>query len=171
MAAVPPPRPRPRLVLVAAVARDGGLGRDGELLFRIPADLKRFKALTLGHPVVMGRKTWESIGRPLPGRRNVVVSRNPAFAAEGAEVVPSFEAALDATRDAAQVAVIGGASVYAAALPLADVLELTEIDAVAPADVRFPDWDRRAWVRSDAEPAATPDGVAYRFVTWRRRPA
>lgn len=160
---------RPPLVLLAAVARDGGLGRAGALLFRIPEDLKRFKALTLGHPVVMGRKTWQSIGRPLPGRRNLVVSRDPAFAAAGAEAVPSLAAALEATRDAAQVAVIGGASLYAEALPIADRLELTEIDAVAPADTWFPTWEPAAWERDAGAVGTSPDGVGYRFVTWRRR--
>ena len=158
----------PAPFLIAAVARDGGLGRDGELLFRIPEDLRRFKALTLGHPVVMGRKTWQSIGRPLPGRRNLVVSRDPSYAAEGAEVVGSLAAALAATDSAAQVAVIGGASLYAAALPLADRLELTEIDAERPADTWFPAWDRTGWIRTEDAPATTPDGLRYRFVTWRR---
>jgi len=159
----------PAPFLIAAVARDGGLGRGGDLLFRIPEDLKRFKALTLGHPIVMGRRTWQSIGRPLPGRRNVVVSRDPAFAAAGAAVFPSLEAALAATADAAQVAVIGGAALYAAALPLADRLELTEIDAERPADTWFPGWDRSGWTRAEEAPATTPEGIGYRFVTWRRR--
>lgn len=159
----------PELLLVAAVARDGGLGLGGQLLFRISEDLKRFKALTLGHPIVMGRKTWQSIGRPLPGRRSLVVSRDPEFAAEGADVLPSFEAALDATRGAERVAVIGGASLYAMALPLADRLELTEIDAVRPADAWFPDWDRTGWIGTAEPSSATDEGVRYRFTTWRRR--
>jgi dihydrofolate reductase len=159
----------PSVIVVAALMRDGGLGRGGELLVRIPEDLKRFKALTLGHPVVMGRKTWQSIGRPLPGRRNLVLSRDPLFVADGAEVVPSFDAALEATRGDERIAVIGGASLYAAALPLADRLELTEIDAALPADTWFPPWDRTAWSREAGAAATSADGTTYRFVTYRRR--
>lgn len=165
---VPDPAPRPTLVLVAAVARDGGLGRGGELLFRISEDLRRFKALTLGHPVVMGRKTWQSIGRPLPGRRNLVMSRDPSFVAAGAEVVPSLDAALAATADAPMVFVIGGASLYADALPLADTLELTEIDSALPADTWFPAWDRAGWTRTASDARRTADGIAYRFVRYDR---
>lgn len=160
---------RPAVSLIAAVTRDGGIGANGELLVRIPDDLKRFKALTLGAPVVMGRKTWASIGRALPGRRNLVVSRDPSFAAEGAEAVPSLAAALAGAGDVERVWVIGGSSLFAEALPIADSLELTEIDAERPADAWFPAWDRERFERVAGEPRTTADGVAYRFVTYRRR--
>ena len=157
------------ITLVLARAQNGVIGRDGGLPWHIPADLKRFKALTLGHPVVMGRKTRQSIGRPLPGRRNLVLSRDASFAAEGAEVLPSLAAALAATAGAPVVAVIGGASLYAEALPLAARLELTEIDAVAPADTWFPAWDRAAWTRIASDEQRTAEGIAYRFVRYDRR--
>src|SRR5215203_3904755 len=108
--------PRPVISLVAVVARDGGIGRDGGLLVRLPDDLRRFKQITLGTPVVMGRKTWQSIGRPLPGRRNIVLTRDPALRVEGAEAAASFDAALALAAPAPLVHVIGGAEIYALAL-------------------------------------------------------
>lgn len=159
----------PRIALIAAVARHGGIGRGNELLFRLPEDLRHFKNTTLGAPVLMGRRTWESIGRPLPGRRNVVITR--ADAIDGVETAPSLGAALQRLADAPKVFVIGGAQLYAEALPRADELVLTEIDAEAEADTFFPAWDRAAfepeataWQRSSA-------GVDFRVVTWRRRSA
>jgi dihydrofolate reductase len=160
--------PEPTLCLVAAVARDGGIGRAGELLVRIPDDLRRFKQLTLGSPVIMGRATWGSIGRPLPGRLNIVLSRDPAWRAPGAETAHSLEAALDLSAGTAKVFVIGGAAVYALALPRADVLELTEIDAVFPADTFFPPWDRAEFRQTSRQAHETPEGLRYSFVTYRR---
>src|SRR5689334_17310588 len=107
--------PRPAVSLVAIVARDGGIGQRGGLLVRLPADLRRFKAITLGSPVVMGRKTWQSIGRALPGRRNIVVSRDGGLVAEGAEIASSLDEALALAGDAPVVHVIGGAEIYALA--------------------------------------------------------
>src|SRR6478752_5378853 len=135
--------PRPAVSLVAAVARDGGIGHAGGLLVRLPDDLRRFKQITLGTPIVMGRKTWQSIGRPLPERRNIVLSRDATFRAEGAETVTSLDSALALTLadSAPLVHVIGGGELYALALPIADELQLTEIDGQFPADVFFPPWD------------------------------
>jgi dihydrofolate reductase len=130
--------PRPAVSLVAAVARDGGIGHAGGLLVRLPDDLPRFKRITMGAPIVMGRKTWASIGRALPGRRNIVVTRDPGFRAEGAEVASSLDDALEQAASAGKVYVIGGAQIYALALPIADVLLLTEIDAEFTADTFFP---------------------------------
>ena len=160
--------PRPEIVVVAAIARDGGIGLGGQLLARIPGDLPRFKTLTMGAPLVMGRKTWDSIGRPLPGRRSIVVTRDPGWQAEGAEAAPSLDAALLSAAPAARVFVIGGGEIYALALPRADRLELTEIDAEFPADVWFPPWDRTAFRQTAREPRRPDEGPAYAFCTYER---
>jgi dihydrofolate reductase len=163
-----------KLKLIAAVARDGGIGRGNGLLFTDPADQRHFRATTTGCPVVMGRKTWLSLPerfRPLPGRRNVVLSREGGFVAPGAETAPSLEAALDRLREADTVFVIGGADVYAQALPLADELILTEIDRVYEAESYFPAWDRGAFEEVERRPAQAADGTPIAFVTYRRRHA
>jgi dihydrofolate reductase len=162
--------PRPAVSLVAAVARDGGIGLRGDLLVRLPDDLRRFKAITLGHPVVMGRKTWQSIGRALPGRRNIVVTRAAGLRLEGAETAASLEQALALAGAAPVVHVIGGAEVYALALPLANELQLTEIDAEFPADTFFPDWDRSRFALVAREPHETAAGLRYAFATYKRLP-
>ncbi|HXD06140.1 MAG TPA: dihydrofolate reductase [Burkholderiaceae bacterium] len=160
-----------QLSLIAAVARNGAIGRDNALLWHIPEELKHFKRTTLGCPVLMGRRTYESIGRPLPGRRNIVVSRNAGFSAPGVEVLPSLEAALRAVGDAPKVFVIGGAQLYAQALPLVDELVLTEIDRDFEADTFFPPWQRDdfALVASEAAHAGEPNDFDYRINTYKRR--
>ena len=164
----------PRLVLIAAVARNGAIGRDNGLLFREGADKRHFRDTTMGCPVIMGRKTWDSLPtrfRPLPGRRNLVLSRDASFQAAGAEVVASLEKALtlvDAAADAPRVFVIGGAQLYALALPRADELVLTEIDADLAGDVFFPPWDRSQFVETSRHGAVTSEGVSYHFVTYGR---
>lgn len=160
-----------KLVLVAAVARNGVIGRDGAIPWRLPEDLARFKALTTGHAVVMGRKTWESLPdrlRPLPGRRNVVVTRTPGWAAGGAERAASVEDALRLLADEPAVYVIGGAELYAAALPLADELALTEIDAEVEGDTFFPVWDRASFEEVTRDVHVSDDGIPYAFVTYAR---
>ena len=168
-----PPLKRPaELALIAAVARNGAIGRGNALLFDEPADQRHFRATTLGCPVIMGRKTWDSLPprfRPLPGRRNVVVSRNAAAHAPGAEVASSLEQALALVADAARVFVIGGAQLYAQALPLARTLVLTEVDAELDGDAFFPAWDRSLFDVTSSTAAVTPAGVPYRFVTYTRR--
>ena len=135
---------KPRVVLVAAVDREGAIGRDNALPWHLPRDLKRFKALTLGHSVLMGRKTAESIGRALPGRRNLVLTRAAKAPFDGQEVVVSFEDAM--AKAGGTLMVIGGGEVYALALPHADVLELTEVDIVVEgAHAFFPDYDANEW--------------------------
>ncbi len=159
--------------LVAAVARNGVIGRDGGIPWHLPEDMARFRVLTLGRTVVMGRRTWDSLPdrfRPLPGRRNVVVTRQESWAAEGAERAASLEDALALAGDE-EVAVIGGAELYAAALPLADVLELTELDVDVEGDVRFPAWDRADFEEVERVERVTDDGTPYSFATYRRRPA
>ena len=161
------------LTLIAAVARNGTIGRDNDLVFRDPADQKHFRAVTLGHPVIMGRRTWESLPerfRPLPGRRNLVVSRNPAFQAPGADVVDSLDAALARVAGAGQAFVIGGAALYAQALPRAGRLVLTEVDADLPGDVHFPAWNRADFQETAREPQRAADGTGFAFVTYERRP-
>nr|WP_315193410.1 dihydrofolate reductase [uncultured Aquabacterium sp.] len=162
--------PSPHLALIAAVARNGAIGRDNALLWRLPEDLKFFKRTTLGCPVVMGRKTFESIGRPLPGRRNVVITRDPTWRAEGVDVVHSLEAALAATStpDTERVFVIGGGEIYAQALPLADEIVLTEIDADFEGDTFFPAWPREAFREHSRETHIAEAGWNYHFVTYRR---
>ena len=161
---------RPAVSLVAIVARDGGIGHRGELLVRLPEDLRRFKQITLGTPVVMGRKTWQSIGRALPARRNIVVTRDRALAVDGAETVASLEEALARAGDVPKVHVIGGAEIYALALPFADELKLTELDAVLPADTFFPAWDRSRFGEVARDPRQTAEGLRYAFVTYKKLP-
>jgi dihydrofolate reductase len=129
---------RPELCLIAAVARNGTIGRDNALPWRLREDMRHFKATTLGSPVLMGRKTWDSLGRPLPGRRNLVVSRQVGLVLEGAEVFASLDAALAAIDDAQRVFVIGGGQLYAETLPRADRVFLSEIAADVPGDTGFP---------------------------------
>ena len=160
------------VTLVAAVARGGVIGRDGGIPWRIPQDMARFRDLTLGHPVVMGRRTWESLPdqfRPLPGRGNVVVTRNPDWRAQGADRAGSVEEALDLLGSGSHVFVIGGAEIYAAALPFADELVLTEIDADVEGDTTFPDWDRSEFYETERREGATDDGTRFAFVTYARR--
>lgn len=164
--------PSPELVLIAAVARNRVIGRDNQLLWHLPEDMRFFREATTGHPVIMGRHTWESLPvrfRPLPGRRNLVVSRDPAFAAPGAEVVPSLDAALERVADASRAFVIGGAQLYAQALARADRLLLTEIDRDFEGDAHFPDWPRAAFTELSRTRHDSGQGFAYERADYRRR--
>ena len=155
------------ITLVVAAARNGVIGKDGIIPWRLPEDLKRFKALTLGHTVVMGRKTWDSLppkNRPLPGRRNIVVTRDANWKAEGAETA-ALEAALKSGED---IFVIGGGEIYRAALPLADRIELTELQADFNGDAVFT-FDRAQWREVAREEHQTADGLAYSFVALERQ--
>lgn len=160
-----------QLNLIAAVARNGAIGKDNALLWRLPEDLKFFKRTTLGSPVIMGRKTFESIGRPLPGRRNIVVTRNAAWQHEGVEVASSLDAAIDLVKHEAQVFVIGGGELYTQALPQADQLILTEVDADFEGDTFFPTWDRSLFTESSRETHQSDSGWAYHFVFYQRQAA
>jgi dihydrofolate reductase len=155
-----------RLILVAAVARNGVIGKNGGIPWQLPADLQHFKRLTLGHPILMGRRTWESLGRPLPGRRNIVITRQQNWRAEGAEHAESLPAALQRVAGDELAFVIGGAQLYAQALPLADGLELTEIDHDFDGDTRFPDWDRSRFVEIARQTHTAPQGWDYHFVSY-----
>jgi dihydrofolate reductase len=134
--------PKPKISIVVAVTRkDAAIGNGGKLLFRISDDLKRFKALTRGHPIIMGRKTFESIGRPLPERTNIIITRNPDYAVKGIIVVGSLEAAIAKAGELdTQAAIIGGGEIFKQALPLADKLHLTIVESDAKGDVFFPNW-------------------------------
>lgn len=154
------------LALVVAVAKNGVIGKDGGLPWRFPEDLRFFKRITVGHAVIMGRTTYESIGKPLPDRRNIVVSRNPDFAAAGCEVVTNLEAAIRLAREKdPEPRIIGGAALYAAAMPLVTTLYWTEIDESPQGDVFFPSFDRSAFQESDRRPGDDPK---LSFVTLSR---
>lgn len=159
------------LALIAAVARNGAIGRANQLLWHEPLDQQHFRRVTMGCPVIMGRRTWESLPerfRPLPGRRNLVLTRQSSLDAPGAEIVPRLAEALQRTADAERVFVIGGAEIYALALPRANELVLTEIDADLPGDADFPRWDRAAFKETAREHHVGADGVHFDFVTYRR---
>ena len=162
------------VTLVAAIARNGVIGRDGAIPWRIPKDVAYFKELTTGHAVVMGRRTWDSLPdrfRPLPDRRNVVVTRNSLWRVKGAERAGSVEEALELLLDVDRVFVTGGAEIYAEALPLADEMFLTEIDDDVAGDTFFPHWDRDAFVQASRDEHVSDDGVPFAFVTYRRHSA
>lgn len=161
---------KPRISLIAAMAEDRIIGRDNAMPWHLPADLAHFKRITLGKPVVMGRKTLESIGRPLPGRHNIVVSRNPEYAPEGVTVVADLDAALAVAGDVPELMIIGGATLYAQMLPKADRLYLTFIELRVEGDARFPDWRDGNWRESHSESHAPDEknSHAYRFVTLER---
>ncbi len=171
----PPPR-GPAIVLLAAVADNGVIGRDNALPFRQSSDLKRFKSITMGKPVLMGRKTYQSIGKPLPGRTNIVVSRDPRFAAAGIIVARSVDAALAAARADAQergageIVVIGGTDLFVQTMPLADRMEITHVHAQPAGDTYFPPIDATQWravARSD-HAAGPNDETAFSYVTYAR---
>lgn len=158
--------------IVVAADERGAIGRRGELPWRLPEDLRRFKALTLGKPIVMGRRTWDSIGRPLPGRHSIVITRQPELALPGATVVGSFDAALRAAEGAAEACVIGGAEIYRVALPRADVVHLTRVHTVvADADTVLEPLDPADWTETarEARPADEHHAFAYSFIELRRR--
>jgi dihydrofolate reductase len=166
----------PSLALIAALADNRVIGRDNRMPWHLPADLRYFKARTLGKPIVMGRKTWDSLGRPLPGRLNIVVSRQPGLALDGAETFGSLPAALDRAREwavangAGEVMLIGGAQLYAQALSQADRLYLTRIAAAPEGDAFFPELDEAAWRCLSREPhAADGEAPAHAFEVWQRR--
>jgi dihydrofolate reductase len=160
-----------RISLIAAVATNRVIGHRNRLPWRLPADLQHFKRVTMGKPVVMGRKTWESIGRPLRGRVNIVISRDTALQAEGCVVVHSVEQALEAAAGADEIMIMGGAELYAQALPRADRLYLTEVRADVQGDVWFPDIDRGDWIEVSRERhcADEKNDHDYEFVVLDRR--
>ena len=156
--------------MIAAVAANGVIGADNRLPWRLPEDLKRFRALTTGHAVIMGRKTWESLPHALPQRQNIVVTRQSGYVASGAEIADSFAAALERVRMPGPVFCIGGGELYRAALPVATTLHMTEIAREFEGDAKFPPLDRRQWRETTREdrPPVEPGGFAYSYVTYER---
>lgn len=165
---------KPILTLVAAMASNRTIGINNTLPWHLPEDLKHFKAVTLGKPVIMGRKTWDSIGRPLPGRRNIVVTRQADWRADGAEAAHSLQQALDLAGDAEEVCLIGGADLYRQALEVADRLCLTRIDkdfsgdAHFPAFAVFPEIPNGEWQEVSREENVSKDGLSYAFIDYQR---
>lgn len=164
-----PAMTQPAISLIVAYARNRTIGKDNALPWRLPGDLAHFKQTTLGHPIIMGRKTWESLGRPLPGRLNIVISRDATYSATGAKVAPTLEEALALAIPAERVFVIGGAQVYALALSLADTICATEIGQDIEGDAHFPALPSAAWIEAERRPQPPENGYAYDFVTYRRR--
>jgi dihydrofolate reductase len=160
--------PEPRIYLVAAVAANGIIGANGALPWHLPEDLRHFKKLTLGHPVIMGRRTWESLRRALPGRENIVVTRTLGYEAPGAAVASSFEAALALCAGESLAFVIGGTQLFAEALPLASGLVMTEIHRDYQGDTSFPRWERSQWREAQREPHEAADGTKFDFVLYER---
>jgi dihydrofolate reductase len=161
---------RPRLSILVAMARNRTIGVNNSLPWRCPEDLKRFKALTMGHHIVMGRKTFDSIGKPLPGRTTVVVTRNRSLQIEGCTVVHSLDEAIAACAAEEEVFIVGGAELYAQALPRVDTLHVTEILLDVEGDAHFPEFDRAQWREVSREPRHqdAPQPLEYAFVTYRR---
>lgn len=163
--------PTPLIQLVVAYSDNRAIGRDNALPWRLPSDLAHFKRVTLGQPIVMGRNTWESLGRPLPGRPNLVISRNPHYQASGAAVYPTLEAALADCRDAPRVCIIGGEQIFRHALAIADEIVATEVHAQVDGDTFFPSLDPAAWRETERLAQPEENGYAFDFVVYRRLPA
>lgn len=161
---------RARVSLIAALARNRAIGRDNRMPWRLPEDLKRFKRLTMGHAVIMGRKTFESIGSPLPGRTNIVITRSSDWSRSGCLPVHSLEAALAAVAESQDAFVIGGAQIYALALPLAQRLYMTEIERDFEGDAFFPEFDRSQWreIARERRVSEGADTFDYAFVEYER---
>lgn len=163
----------PRLTLIVAVADNGVIGREGGLPWRLSEDLRRFKQRTLGRPVVMGRKTWESLGKPLPGRTNIVITRRGNYQVDvsGVIVARDLDAAIAAAGDVDEVMIIGGAEIYALALPRADLVELTQVHAIVEGDTVFPTLPSADWkeISRTEHPADERNQYPTSFVTLQRR--
>jgi dihydrofolate reductase len=162
----------PELALIVAVARNGVIGRDGTLPWKFPQDLRRFRALTMGHALIMGRRTWESLPHALPGRQNIVVTRQRTFAGRGATVAHSLDHALRQVSQPAPAFCIGGGELFRDALPRATLAHVTQIDAVFDGDATFPALDAREWRETERESHAFDAtlGFGYAFVTFKREP-
>ncbi|MHB1091495.1 dihydrofolate reductase [Thiobacillus sp.] len=161
---------KPRVSVIAALAKNRVIGIENRLPWRLPEDLAHFKALTLGHAILMGRKTFESLGRPLPGRTNIVITRKPDYYREGCLVVGSIPAAITLCKDADEIFFIGGAELYAQAIPLADRLYLTEVDIETEGDAWFPDYEKRAFreISRESHTGGKGDALQFDFVVYER---
>lgn len=161
----------PRLSLIAALAQNHVIGIENRLPWKLPEDLAHFKALTLGHPILMGRKTFESLRGPLPGRRNIVITRNPDYQAAGCEIAVSIADAIALCAEAAEVFFIGGAELYKQVLSLVDRLYLTEVQTEAQGDARFPDYDRSTFreIMRESHIGEKGDTLRFDFVVYERK--
>jgi dihydrofolate reductase len=161
----------PKISILVAVAKNRVIGINNTLPWHLPADLKHFKALTMGHHIIMGRKTYESIGRPLPGRTTVIVTRNAALKVAGCLVAHSLQEAIELCGNNEKVFIVGGAELYAQALPLADTMYITEIQQEVQGDAYFPEFNRDEWqeVAREVHSQETPQPLAYHFVRYQRR--
>ena len=162
------------IALVVAAARNGVIGRDGDMPWRLSSDLKRFKSITMGQPIIMGRKTWESIGRPLPGRLNIVITRQADYNASGASVVRSLDEAIEIGQKAAgegDVFIVGGGEIYKEAIGLGEILHVTHVEVEVEGDAFFPPITQPEWeaVHEEAVPAGEKDDYPTRYVVYRRR--
>lgn len=157
-----------QLSLIVAYAQNNVIGRDNTLPWKLPSDLAHFKRTTLGHPIIMGRKTWESLGRPLPGRRNIVISRNPRYEAPGAQCVNTLALAIEAVQDAEQAFVIGGAQIYQEALPFAQQVIATEVQAHIEGDAFFAPLDKRQWTEISRTSHPPENGLSFDVVQYVR---
>jgi len=155
--------------LIVAYSTNRTIGRDNTLPWRLPGDLAHFKRTTMGCPVIMGRKTWESLGRPLPGRRNIVITRQTGYQATGAEIATSLAQALEMTRDLTEVFVIGGAQIYAESLSVASRIVATEVHAQIPGDAFFPELDSNTWQETSRSQQPAENGLSYDLVEYRRK--
>src|SRR5690606_13261740 len=162
---------RPLVSAIVAAAENNAIGKDNHLLWHLPNDLRFFKRTTTGHPVIMGRKTYESVGKPLPNRRNIIVTRQAAYAAAGTEVVNSLAAALEVCTGVQEVFVVGGAEIYQQALPFIDRIYLTRVHVVLPGDSFFPQLDEGVWrlVSEDHHPADDRHDYSYTFEIYDRQ--
>ena len=162
---------RPRIAIISAMARNRIIGIENRLPWNLPADMRHFRTLTMGHHLIMGRKTYESIGKPLPGRTTVIVTRNKDFAAPGCIVVNSIEAAISACQGDNEAFIIGGAELYKQALDFADRIYLTKIDAIFEGDAYFPEFESASWKEIDQEtfPPDADNPYAYRFVVYDKK--
>ncbi|MGL5391781.1 MAG: type 3 dihydrofolate reductase [Shewanella sp.] len=154
-----------RIGMIAAMANNRVIGKDNKMPWHLPEDLRHFKAMTLGKPVIMGRKTFESIGKPLPGRHNIVISRQAGLQLEGVSCVTSFAAAKQVAGECPEIVIIGGGQLYAELLPLADTLYLTHINLDVEGDTYFPAWDEQQWLETARSSGKSAQGLEYRFIT------
>ena len=161
---------RKQVTIIAAMARNLAIGFNGEMPWHLPGELKHFKETTMGKPIVMGRKTWESIGRPLPGRQNIVVTRNQSFQASGCDVAGSLDQAVRIA-SGEEVMIIGGGQLYAQALPFSDRMILTLVDCDPEADTWFPEWQNSEWrqISLRSESADEQNPYAYQVIEWVRK--
>ncbi len=157
-----------KVSIIVALAKNHVIGKDNQIPWHIPADLQYFKKITLGKPMIMGRKNYESIGRPLPGRKNIILTRDKNFSAEGCTIVHSKEEAVAATDGAAEIMIIGGGAIYEMFMDDADMLYLTEIDSEVDGDVFFPEYDKSQWKEVSREAGENNMGWSYDYVVYSR---